>query len=729
MRSHHRSVPGLTRSAAALLLLLFCLDTSAQQADIMPLPQHLAWNGERHRLDNRFSIAISGNPDPRIYPEASRFLQRLAECTGIFFKTWNVTPADKPQNPGLRIRAEGRGAVQHGMDESYTLEVRSGGVNLTAATDIGAIRGLESILQLIASDDNGYFIRGCRIEDRPRFPWRGLLISQPYHFMPMDVVKRTLDAMALVKMNVLHFYISDDQGYTIESKAYPRLHRMASGGPYFTHEQVREIVAYAAQRGIRVVPEVDLPGHCTAILTAYPELASVKRDYILQDRWGVFDPTMDPTKEQVYRFLDTLLAEVASLFPDEYFHIGGDENTGRDWKRNDSIQRFMKAKGLKSTVALQNHFNRRVQAILAKSGKKTIGWDEVLMQEIDDSTAKARFEAGDFASLVLTDVPKDMVIQSWRGMEALLSSAKNGYRSILSKGYYIDLMQSTAYHYLNDPIPFRNDVIIPDSEANFNRFESEILRKAKAGEKLLGPAEESLILGGEATMWTEHVTPETFDSRVWPRTAAIAERLWSPAEVRDVADMYRRLDIVSIHLESVGSTHAKNTGMMLRRLAASAEIGPLEELLGYLEPLKGYRRNAADNFTKYAPYTQLIDAAVADPKPLRIFNAAIDSLLAHPTPARTDDMLSVLRRWTDLRVAIDRLAAGKPTLAPARAHAVSLAGIASFLLSHPGWMRAGNGLSPIERKTLAGLLAEAGKPRGYCTLGIAESLKRLAQGK
>jgi hypothetical protein len=186
---------------------------------------------------------------------------------------------------------------------------------------------------------------------------------------------------------------------------------------------------------------------------------------------------------------------------------------------------------------------------------------------------------------------------------------------------------------------------------------------------------------------------------------------------------------VSIHLESVGSTHAKNTGMMLRRLAASAEIGPLEELLGYLEPLKGYRRNAADNFTKYAPYTQLIDAAVADPKPLRIFNAAIDSLLAHPTPARTDDMLSVLRRWTDLRVAIDRLAAGKPTLAPARAHAVSLAGIASFLLSHPGWMRAGNGLSPIERKTLAGLLAEAGKPRGYCTLGIAESLKRLAQGK
>jgi len=727
MTPRHHHFPHFARlTLCRLALLLLPLGASAQRPDLMPLPERMTWNGEQHRLDNRFAIAIAGDPDPRLYAEASRFMQRLAERTGIFFKTWNVTPADRPRQPTLQIRAGSKGVVQHGMDESYTLDVRNGQVSLQAATDIGAIRGLETILQLIASDDKGHYLRGCRIDDRPRFPWRGLLVSQPYHFMPMDVVKRTLDAMALVKMNVLHFYISDDQGYTIESKAYPRLHNMASGGPYFTHDQVREIVAYAAQRGIRVVPEVDLPGHCTAILTAYPQLASVRRNYVLQDHWGVFDPTMDPTREEVYRFLDTLLAEVASLFPDEYFHIGGDENTGRDWKRNDSIQRFMQARGLRSTVALQNHFNRRVQAILARSGKKTIGWDEVLMQEIDDSTAKARFEAGDFASLILTDVPKDMVIQSWRGMEALLSSAKNGYRSLLSKGYYIDLMQSTAYHYLNDPIPFRNDVIIPDSEANFNRFESEILRKVKAGEKLLGPAEEALILGGEATMWTEHVTPETFDARVWPRTAAIAERLWSPADIRDVADMYRRLDIASIHLEAVGSTHARNPGMMLRRLAATSDITALEELLGYLEPLKGYLRNAADNFTKYAPYTQLIDAAVADPRPLRQFTGAVDSLIAAPTPARATAMRKTLRRWQVLQAEVDRLAAGNPSLAPAKAHATALAGIATYLLAHPGWMQPGKGLSPAERKALGDRLAEARKPRGYCTLGVAESLRRLA---
>lgn len=716
--------PAFCRMAA----LLLSLGTAAQQRpDLMPLPQHLAWNGEQHRLDNRFSIGIDGDADPRIYAEASRFLQRLAERTGIFFKTWNVAPADKPLQPRLQIRTDRKGVVQHGMDESYTLHVRHGQVSLHANTDVGAIRGLETLLQLIAGDDDGYYLRGCRITDSPRFPWRGLLVSQPYHFMPMDVVKRTLDAMALVKMNVLHFYISDDQGYTIESKAYPRLHRLASGGPYYTHEQVREIVAYAAQRGIRVVPEVDLPGHCTAILTAYPELASVKRNYVLQDHWGVFDPTMDPTKEDVYRFLDTLLAEVASLFPDEYFHIGGDENTGRDWKRNDSIQRFMAANGLKSTVALQNHFNRRVQAILARSGKKTIGWDEVLMQEIDDSTAKARFNAGDFASLVLTDVPKDMVIQSWRGMEALLSSAKNGYRSLLSKGYYIDLMQSTAYHYLNDPIPFRNDVIIPDSEANFNRFESEIMRKVKAGEKLLGPAEEALILGGEATMWTEHVTPETFDSRVWPRTAAIAERLWSPADIRDVPDMYRRLDIISLHLESVGSTHAKNPGMMLRRLAGTSDILPLRTLVGYLEPLKGYLRNAADNFTKYAPYTQLVDIAVADPKPLRSLAATVDAFLQQPTPGQADALASTFQAWRTLHRDVTRLAAGNPALAPARAHSAALDRIAAYLLSHPGWRKGGRGLPGPERKALTELLLEAGKQRGYCTLGVVEPLQRLAR--
>ncbi|NBU36605.1 MAG: hypothetical protein EBS35_08535, partial [Bacteroidetes bacterium] len=338
-------------------------------------------------------------------------------------------------------------------------------------------------------------------------------------------------------------------------------------GQYFTHEQIKEIVDYADERGIRVVPELDLPGHSTAILSVFPHLAAIEKKYDLQDHWGVFDPVMDPTKESTYQFLDTLLTEVAALFKDSYFHIGGDENTGKHWAQNDSIQRFMKKNQLNSTVALQNYFNKRVQKILRKSGKTTVAWDEIIMQEIDGNQAKEYFDKGQYDALILKDVPKDMVIQSWRGMEALLSSAKNGYRSILSKGYYIDLVQPTSYHYLNDPVPSKNTQIIPDSEANFDRFESEIVKKIKGGDPLLTPEEEKFIIGGEATMWTEHTTPETVDSRIWPRTAAIAERLWSPSTLRDVDDMYHRMDKISIQLEWVGAMHLKNPPMMLRRLS------------------------------------------------------------------------------------------------------------------------------------------------------------------
>jgi len=285
--------------------------------------------------------------------------------------SWIVTPNNKISTKGLLIKIKSKGTVALGMDESYELHVDQQNISIAANTTIGAIRGLETLLQLIASDNKGYFFKGIDIKDEPRFPWRGLLISQPYHFMPMDVIKRTLDAMAAVKMNVLHFYISDDQGYRIESKVYPRLHELASDGMYFTHEQVREMVQYAHQRGIRVVPEIDVPGHSTAMIYAYPHLASVQRDYKLQDHWGVFDPTLDPTKPSTYTFLDSLLTEVASLFPDQYFHIGGDENTGRDWKRNPAIQAFMKENGLKTTLALQNYFNRKVQARSRCKNSKT----------------------------------------------------------------------------------------------------------------------------------------------------------------------------------------------------------------------------------------------------------------------------------------------------------------------------------------------------------------------
>ena len=710
---------------AFIVFLFFVGSVQSQIPDLMPLPAKYTFKDKDFSINTSFKIEIQGDANERVYKEASRFFQRVAERTGLFFKTWMVDEGSKLSGRGLLIKIKTKGKLALGMDESYSLQIDQAQILLSANNDIGAIRGLATLIQLIGADQQGYYFKGIAIEDEPRFTWRGLLVSQPYHFMPMDVIKRTIDAMAAVKMNVLHFYISDDQGYRIESKVYPRLHQLASDGMYFSHEQVREMVQYADQRGIRVVPEIDVPGHSTAMIYAYPHLASVARDYALQDHWGVFDPTLDPTKASTYTFLDSLLTEVASLFPDQYFHIGGDENTGKDWQKNQSIRSFMQSNNLKTTLALQNYFNRKVQAILQKSGKITVGWDEVLMKEVAPTSAKQYFQEGRYDQLIETNVPKDMVIQSWRGMEALLSSAKNGYKSILSKGFYIDLVQPASYHYLTDPIPFRNDIIIPDSEANFDRFESDIIKKIQQGEKLLSPEEEKLILGGEATMWTEHVSAETFDSRVWPRTAAIAERLWSPADLRNVDDMYRRMDIVSIQLESLGLTHIKNKDMMLRRLMGTNDITALSNLVQYLEPVQGYKRNRANNFTRFSPYTLMVDIAVPDQKAVR----SVTALLVNAGVTKEIDKLNqvehLLQQWIvdarKVQLDIDQKPALKDLLVPA----IYLEKIAAVGINAIGIYKSGNELEKFWDEEKEELFKKAAKENGYCELKVVIPLKNF----
>ena len=708
-----------------LVSLFFVVPVQSQIPDLMPLPAKYTLKNKDFSINTSFKIEIQGDANERVYKEASRFFQRVAERTGLFFKTWMVDADSKLSGRGLLIKIKNKGNLALGMDESYSLQIDQAQILLTANNDIGAIRGLATLIQLIGADQEGYFFKGIAIEDEPRFTWRGLLVSQPYHFMPMDVIKRTIDAMAAVKMNVLHFYISDDQGYRIESKVYPRLHQLASDGMYFSHEQVREMVEYADQRGIRVVPEIDVPGHSTAMIYAYPHLASVARDYALQDHWGVFDPTLDPTKASTYTFLDSLLTEVASLFPDQYFHIGGDENTGKDWQKNQSIRSFMQSNNLKTTLALQNYFNRKVQAILQKSGKITVGWDEVLMKEVAPASAKQYFQEGRYDQLIETNVPKDMVIQSWRGMEALLSSAKNGYKSILSKGFYIDLVQPASYHYLTDPIPFRNDIIIPDSEANFDRFESDIIKKIQQGEKLLSPEEEKLILGGEATMWTEHVSAETFDSRVWPRTAAIAERLWSPAELRNVDDMYRRMDIVSIQLESLGLTHIKNKDMMLRRLMGTNDITALSNLVQYLEPVQGYKRNRANNFTRFSPYTLMVDIAVPDQKAVRSVTALFANAGNTKEIEKLNQVESLLQQWIvdarKLQLDIDQKPALKDFLVPA----IYLEKIATVGINAIGIYKSGSELEKFWDEEKEELFKKAVKENGYCELKVVIPLKNF----
>ena len=359
------------------------------------------------------------------------------------------------------------------------------------------------------------------IDDSPRFPWRGLMIDAGRHFIPLDVLKRNLDGMAAVKLNVFHWHLSENQGFRIESKKFPKLQEMGSDGLYYTQAEVRDLIAYARERGIRVVPEFDMPGHSTAWFVGYPELASGPGPYQIERQWGVFDPAMDPTKEETYKFLDKFIGEMAGLFPDQFFHIGGDEVNGKEWDANPKIQAFKQAHGLKDNDDLQAYFNQRVQKIVAKHGKTMLGWDEILRP----------------------DLPKDIVIQSWRGPDSLAQAAKQGYRGLLSSGFYVDLMWSAERHYATEPL----------SGAAAN----------------LTPEEQKRILGGEACMWSEYVSPENIDSRIWPRTAAIAERLWSPQDVRDVNSMYQRMAVTSRWLDGLGLTHNSSYDPMLRRIAGN----------------------------------------------------------------------------------------------------------------------------------------------------------------
>lgn len=535
------------------------ISLKAQDNNLMPQPAVLASGQGRLAIDGTFRIALAGYQEPRLQAAATRLAQRLAKQTGIPLrdefekdssKAVLVIQCDRAGEPVQSVRE----------DESYKLEVTTQQARLAAPTPVGVLRGIETFLQLVDLDAQGIGVPAVRIDDRPRFPWRGLLIDVCRHWMPEPVIKRNLDAMGALKLNVLHWHLSDDQGFRIESKRFPRLHETGSDGHYFTQEQVREIVAYARDRGIRVVPEFDMPGHTTSWFVGYPELASAPGPYSIERAWGIFDPAMDPTREELYTFLDAFIGEMAALFPDEYFHVGGDEVNGKQWDRNPRIQAFKREHGMTSDEDLQAYFNRRLLPVVEKHGKKMIGWDEILHP----------------------DLPKNIVVHSWRGQKSLAEAARQGYMGILSNGYYLDLIQPASFHYQVDPM------------------EGET-----AG---LTQEDKSRILGGEACMWSEYISPENIDSRIWPRAAAVAERFWSPQHVKDVESMYRRMEVVSRNLEWLGLTHRSSYPLMLERLTNASPASSLRILADVLEPVKFYARGESRQYTSFTPLNRLVDA-------------------------------------------------------------------------------------------------------------------------
>ena len=662
-------------------VLMSSSSAEPQQLNLMPMPASVQMQTGQLVIDPSFSVGITGHSDAQLQRAVERFLDDLRRQTGMPPLDMEVTNAAQAK---LLVRREHENkAVQElGEDESYSLEISPGGAKLDAVTTLGIMRGLQTFLQLVQTTSDGFAAPAITIHDKPRFPWRGLMIDVSRHFIPLDILKRNLDGMAAVKLNVFHWHLSDNQGFRVESKKFPKLTEMGSDGLFYTQDEVRDLIAYAQDRGIRVVPEFDMPGHSTAWFVGYPELASGPGPYQIERKWGVFDPAMNPAEDRTYKFLDSFIGEMANLFPDQYFHIGGDEVNGKEWDANPNIQMFMHAHGLKTNQDLQAYFNTRVQKIVSKHGKIMVGWDEILRP----------------------DLPKDIVVQSWRGQDSLAAATRQGYRGILSYGYYLDLMWPASRHYAVDPIG--------DGAAN------------------LTPEEKQRILGGEACMWSEYVSPENIDSRIWPRAAAIAERLWSQQDVTDVSSMYQRLERTSRWLDWLGLTHNSSYEPMLRRIADSNDISALQTFTDVVEPVKDYTREeiATVEATSLSPLNRVIDAVRPESDTARHFADLVDALMGgHADSKAKQEVRTLLILWRDNQANLQALETQSFLLREIVPLSQDLSAVAATGLQALDYLDRGERAPDAWATQQFALLAEAQKPKAQLLLMIVPSVQKLVE--
>ena len=628
-------------------LLIFLLSTgianaqmTKEQLNLVPWPQKINLNEGIFTLDKNFKVNITGNPNPRIFVAATRFLRRLDGRTGQFFDQGFVTKTNEFPEAQLQINCVNAGVIKIYEDESYQLDIQNNKITINATSDLGAIHGLETLLQMLQNDANSFYFPNTKISDFPRFTWRGLMIDVARHFQPVEVIKRNLDAMAAVKMNVFHWHLVDDQGWRIQMKTLPKLTELASDGQFYTQEEIKDIVKYAGDRGILVVPEIDVPGHGSAILTAFPEIGSkvievtasngegkIKTtafvNYSLERNAGIFTPTLDPSNPKTYELLSKIFDEVCPLFPGKYFHIGGDENEGKDWDNNPKIQEYMKKHKLMNNHELQTYFTMQLIPMLKKHGKELMGWEEIMTKNMS----------------------KDAIIHSWKGAnegvtggQSLIDAVKNGYKVVLSNGYYVDLMLPMESHYQTDPMP----------------------KTVKLTEE-----EKARILGGEATMWTELATPTTIDSRLWPRSIAIAERLWSDGNVTNINDLRRRIEVVSYRLEELGITHIKNKQVLLRNISNNQNTTALNDFSNVCEPLKVYTRNkGGTEYQMYSPLTLFADACTPDAEEALGFETAVNLYLSSNSSENKEMVLGFLNKWVAMNASLIQLSKNAPLVQP-----------------------------------------------------------------
>ncbi|MBS0479831.1 MAG: family 20 glycosylhydrolase [Proteobacteria bacterium] len=409
-------------------------------------------------------------------------------------------------------------------EEAYRLRVTPAGITISAATDTGLFYGATTLWQLIAGSANGR-IGAVSIDDAPAFAWRGVMIDSARHFQSAAWIKQFIDRMAMDKLNVLHWHLTDDQGWRIQIDKYPRLTAIgawrqpagaagfdASGKPvryggFYTKAEIRDIVAYAAARHITVVPEIELPGHATAAIAAYPRLGSSPASPRMpENRWGVL-PNLYNTDDATFAFLTGVLDEVLALFPSRYIHVGGDEAVKDQWIADPRAAARMKSLGLTDYEQLQGWYVARIGDYLAKRGRKLVGWDEILDGK----------------------VPPSAIVMSWHGIDGAVKAAKAGHDAILapSPDFYLDHIQSES----DDEPPGRGGVMDWKHIYTFD-----------VAPAALTPRERKYLIGVQVNLWTEHVRTTAYaDRMLWPRASALAELGWTPAAQRSWRSFAARL--------------------------------------------------------------------------------------------------------------------------------------------------------------------------------------------
>ena len=671
----------MTSQRLTQIVMVFLASTllgHAVELNLMPWPAQIQQQPGFLSLDQAPVLEIIGG-DKRVSAAVAHFKQQLSLRTGVTFPTGNAGPSG---GPVILIRCSGAGRKVQELeeDESYKLVVGPQKAELRAPNPLGVLRGIETLLELVQVGERGWIIPAVQIDDHPRFLWRGLMIDVSRHFMPVEVLERNIDGMAAVKLNVLHLHLSDDEGFRVESRRAPRLQGFASDGLFYTQRQIRDLISYARQRGIRVVPEFDVPAHAVSWLVAYPKLSSAGAPgHLVRGMADGERPTLDPTLPATYRLLESVFGEMAALFPDQYFHIGGDEVNGKYWDQNERIQRWMGRHQIRDNHALQAYFNRRVQAILGRHGKSMEGWDEILAPEL----------------------PSNTLVQSWRGPQTLANAARMGFHTLLSAGWYLDLMYPASMHYAIDPF------------------------SGEGGS--LSPEEKTRIVGGEAAQWTEYVTPEILDNRLWPRLGAIAERLWSPQSVTDVDSMYRRLEVLNRNLEWLDLRQRTNSQRMLDRIAGNVPLELLETLAAQVEPVKEYDRGKTQSYDVIRPLNRLVDAVSPESEAAREVSLLVRRAIQDP--AQRPQLRKWFLRWRDNDA---QLAPWLPSswmlsdLAPL-SHSLSVLG--SVGLQAVDAIESGTPVAPEVRSQQLAAVNDAALPQAELLIPVVPAVRQLVEAE